>query len=213
MQSGACLANARAGEEPARRNDAAHENEAVVERVPQMYAPSVRSYEGRSDNTFSEASAAGAKAGMPGGRTYTVLMRYRYATAVDVPVLAEMNQQLIRDEGHRNRMSLGQLEDRMRGWLAGEYTGILFEDEQGVAGYALFKREPEWLHLRHFFIQPARRRQGIGRAAIEWLAANVWADVPRIRIDVLAGNAGGIQFWRSVGFQDYCMTMERGGTV
>ena len=31
----------------------------------------------------------------------------------------------------------------------------------------------------------------------------------RIRLDVLIGNAGGIQFWRSVGFEDYCITMER----
>jgi hypothetical protein len=30
----------------------------------------------------------------------------------------------------------------------------------------------------------------------------------RVRRDVLVGNAGGIAFWRSLGFADYCLTME-----
>ena len=37
-------------------------------------------------------------------------MEYRFATAADAPVLAVMNQQLIRDEGHRNPMTLPELE-------------------------------------------------------------------------------------------------------
>ena len=32
--------------------------------------------------------------------------------------------------------------------------------------------------------------------------------MPRIRLEVLVGNANGIAFWRSIGFQDYCVTME-----
>src|SRR5437870_9469274 len=46
-------------------------------------------------------------------------MTYRHATLDDCPLLAELNCQLIRDEGHRNRMTLPELEQRMRGWLAG----------------------------------------------------------------------------------------------
>ncbi len=137
-------------------------------------------------------------------------MRYRIATADDVHLLATMNHQLIRDEGHRNAMSVPELEARMRGWLAGEYQAVLFEDEQGTAGYALFKREPDWIYLRQFFVQPERRRFGIGKAAMNWLLENVWKDAPRIRLEVLVGNSQGIEFWRSVGFADYCLTMERG---
>ena len=37
---------------------------------------------------------------------------------------------------------------------------------------------------------------------------HAWADAPRVRIDVLVGNAGAIAFWRAVGFRDYCLTME-----
>jgi GNAT superfamily N-acetyltransferase len=136
-------------------------------------------------------------------------MKYRLATANDVSLLAAMNHQLIRDEGHRNSMSGAELEGRMRTWLDGEYQAVLFEDDEGVAGYALFKREPEWIYLRQFFVEPARRRQGIGRTAIRWLLANFWNDDPHIRLEVLVGNREGIEFWRSLGFNDYCITMER----
>jgi GNAT superfamily N-acetyltransferase len=136
-------------------------------------------------------------------------VRYRNATAADAPVLAQMNHRLIRDEGHRNRMSVSELGERMRSWLDGEYQAVLFEDEQGAVGYALYKREPEWVYVRQFFIQPERRRQGIGRAAWAWLRENPWREAPRIRLDVLVGNTSGIAFWRSLGFEDYCITMER----
>jgi hypothetical protein len=42
-----------------------------------------------------------------------------------------------------------------------------------------------------------------------WLLQNVWNDAPRIRLDVLVGNSEGIKFWQSLGFADYCVTMEK----
>lgn len=137
------------------------------------------------------------------------MMTYRYATPADAPALALMNHRLIRDEGHRNPMSVAQLEERMRGWLGGEYQAVLFEDSHGPVGYVLFKQELEWVYLRQFFVAPERRRQGIGRAALQWLLAEGWKGAGRVRLDVLVGNAAGLAFWRSVGFADYCLTMER----
>lgn len=138
-------------------------------------------------------------------------MNYRLATLDDIAILAAMNHQLIRDEGHRNRLSIGELEERMRGWLEGDYQAVIFEDGGMAIGYALFKEEPEWWYLRQFFVVPSRRREGIGRQAIEWLLTNLWNDSKRIRLDVLVGNSIGIAFWRSLGFSDYCLTMEREG--
>ncbi|MCX5661017.1 MAG: GNAT family N-acetyltransferase [Planctomycetota bacterium] len=137
------------------------------------------------------------------------MITYRRVTPADAPALAAMNHRLIRDEGHRNPMTAAQLEDRMRGWLASEYQAVVFEDARGPAGYTLFKREPEWVYLRQFFVEPERRRQGIGRAAIQWLLTHAWPGDRRIRLDVLVGNPAGVAFWRSVGFADYCVTMER----
>jgi GNAT superfamily N-acetyltransferase len=53
------------------------------------------------------------------------------------------------------------------------------------------------------------RRRGIARRALEWLRHNAWGVRARVRIDVLVGNHSAVEFWRSVGFTDYCLTMER----
>jgi ribosomal protein S18 acetylase RimI-like enzyme len=119
-----------------------------------------------------------------------------------------LNAQLIRDEGHRNAMSVGQLAERMTAWLHGEYEAVVFEDRGVVVGYVLFRREPEFVYLRQIFVSPEFRRQGVGRQAIAWLWLNAWRGVSRVRIDVLVGNVPGQAFWRSVGFRDYCLTME-----
>ena len=137
------------------------------------------------------------------------MITYRYATPADAPLLAPMNHRLIRDAGYHNPMSVAQLEERMRGYLGGEYQAVIFEDQHAPVGYALFKQEPEWVYLRHFFVEPQRRRNGIGRAAIQWLLTQACKGAGRVQLDVLAGNAAGVAFWRSVGFADYCLTMER----
>lgn len=96
----------------------------------------------------------------------------------------------------------------MSNWLRGDYEAVIFEENTVAVGYALFKREPEFVYLRQLFVVPERRRQGIGRHALAWLWANAWAQVSRLRIDVLVGNTDGREFWRSVGFSEYCVTME-----
>jgi len=136
-------------------------------------------------------------------------VRYRTASVADASVMAPMNAQLIRDEGHRNAMTVPQLAERMTDWLRAEYQACLFELESKAIGYALYRFEPEYVYLRQLFVQPEMRRRGIARRALEWLRQNAWAVRPRVRIDVLVGNRSGIEFWRSVGFTDYCLTMER----
>lgn len=136
---------------------------------------------------------------------------YRDATAADARVLAEMNQQLIRDSGHRNPMTLSELEARMAAWLGGEYRAVLFEEGAEVIGYALFRFDPEFAYLRQIYVRPDHRRKGIAREAVSWLRQNRFADSPRVRIDVLVGNVEAIAFWRAVEFRDYCVTMEWDG--
>lgn len=135
-------------------------------------------------------------------------MQYRFATPEDAALLAPLNQQLIRDEGHRNSMNLAQLAERMCGWLRGEYQAVLFEEGTFLVGYALFRREPEHIYLRQLFVLPELRRRGIARNALRWLWRNAWSGAPMLRIDVLVDNAVGREFWRCVGFREYCVTME-----
>src|SRR6266581_8689945 len=136
-------------------------------------------------------------------------VRYRTASIADASVMAPMNAQLIRDEGHRNSMTVPQLSERMALWLGGEYEAVLFESDSRAIGYALYRFEPEYVYLRQLFVLPELRRRGVARRALEWLRQNAWTVRPRVRIDVLVGNQPGIEFWRSVGFTDYCLTMER----
>ena len=139
-------------------------------------------------------------------------MLYRFAEITDYQLLASMNKQLIQDEGHRNLMGLAELERRMAKWLGEQYQAILFEEGRIAYGYALFKEEPEYIYLRHFYVAREHRRKGVGRAAIEWLCCHTWGSNRRIRLDVLIDNEAGIAFWKSVGFGAYCLTLEKEGS-
>jgi GNAT superfamily N-acetyltransferase len=133
---------------------------------------------------------------------------FRCAAPGDAPLLARMNGQLIHDEGHRNRLTPAELEQRMAGWLAGEYQAVIFESGADTLGYALYRHEVDHVYLRQFFVRRDYRRQGVGRSAIEWLMRTVWSDAPRVRLDVLVTNTEGRAFWKGVGFEEYCVTME-----
>lgn len=135
-------------------------------------------------------------------------MKFRRATSDDCGLLAELNHQLIRDEGHRNQMSMPELEQRMRGWLASEYTAILFEDGGEAVAYGLYREEAGGIYLRQLFVARTRRRQGIGREAMEILRSKIWPKDKRLTVEVLAGNTAAVAFWRAVGYKDYSLTLE-----
>ena len=135
-------------------------------------------------------------------------MTFRAAILNDCSLLAELNHQLIQDEGHRNPMTVAQLEQRMNGWLAGEYRAVLYEDNGEVVAYALFREQAEEIYLRQLFVVRNRRRQGIGRRAVEILRSNVWSKNKRLTVDVLVTNQDAVAFWRAVGYADYSLTLE-----
>ena len=135
-------------------------------------------------------------------------LKFRFAAESDVPWLAKMNQQLIQDEGHRNKMTLAELEQRMSDFLQKEYDTVISSLGQTDIGYALYRQDHEWLYLRQIFVIEEMRRKGFGRRFMEWLKNNPWKKCKRIRTDVLVDNITGIDFWKSVGFKEYCIIME-----
>lgn len=135
-------------------------------------------------------------------------MTYRFAAQNDLTLLAGLNEQLIRDESHRSRMTVSDLELRLSQWLNEGYSAIIFEAADRTAGYALFRLETEFVYLKQFFVKAEFRRGGVGKAAMQWLVTNAWNDQTCVRLDVLVGNAAAIAFWKSLGFTDYCTTME-----
>jgi predicted acetyltransferase len=135
-------------------------------------------------------------------------MKFQRATSKDCGLLAEMNHQLIRDEGHRNPMTVAQLQERMTGWLAEGYSAVLFRDGKDVVAYALYDEQPEKIYLRHLFVVRHRRREGIGRKVIETLRTEIWPTNKRLTVDVLVHNTPTVAFWRAMGYRDYALTLE-----
>jgi GNAT superfamily N-acetyltransferase len=135
-------------------------------------------------------------------------MLHRFASIEDAKLLGELNHQLIQDEGHRNRMTVPELIDRMRCWLETDYRASIFEDDSDIVAYALYRDEEEHIYLRQFFVQRHKRRSGVGRHCMEILFSQVWPKDKRITVEVLCPNQIGIEFWRAVGFTDYCLTLQ-----
>ena len=133
---------------------------------------------------------------------------FRSATTADVPALARLNHQLIKDEGHRNPMKVDELAERMRSWLADDgYEALLGFDGDELVAYVLWRDEPDCVYLRQIFVQREQRRQGVARQ----LMLNVFERWPdkRLTVDVLAGNARALAFWRRMGYRDYAVLLER----
>ena len=135
-------------------------------------------------------------------------MEYRFATTSDLDRLAEWNQQLIRDEGHRNAMTLPELRERMRGWISGEYKAVVFGPEADPVAYALYRENATEVYLRQLFVRRDRRSKGIGAAAMDVLRNQLWPRHKRLTVEVLTDNVQAVRFWRSIGYKDYCLTLE-----
>ena len=135
-------------------------------------------------------------------------MEHRFATASDLDLLAEWNHQLIRDEGHRNPMTVPELHDRMRGWLAGEYKAVIFGPAAKPVAYALYKQDENEVYLRQLFVKRDRRSRGIGREAVDVLRSRLWPKGKRLTVEVLTANTRAVAFWRAIGYKDYCLTLE-----
>src|ERR1035438_2843931 len=92
-------------------------------------------------------------------------MKIHKAHNQDCQMLAHMNHQLIRDEGHRNPMNQAQLSRRMKKWLKGEYKAYLFTERDMNIGYCLFPKEKGFIYIRHFYIERVHRKHGLGHRA------------------------------------------------
>ena len=135
-------------------------------------------------------------------------MNHRPATLEDCARLAELNHQLIHDEGHRNTMTVPELEARLADWLSSGYAAVIFEVKKEMAAYALYREQPHEIYLRQIFVVRSHRRQGIGRKAFQILRTKIWPADRRLTLEVLAHNAPALAFWRSLGCQDYSLKLE-----
>ncbi|MFZ9857722.1 MAG: GNAT family N-acetyltransferase [Roseiflexaceae bacterium] len=122
----------------------------------------------------------------------------RRATHDDVSQLAQMNWQLIRDEGSDNPMTIEQLAERMTGLLATTYHAWIIQPEQQAIGYILVDIGRTPVYLRQMYIAASYRRCGYGRAAFVALCDEL-THVP-LEVESFAWNSPAVAFWQSVGF-------------
>jgi predicted acetyltransferase len=135
-------------------------------------------------------------------------MTYRQAILNDCALLAKLNHQLIREEGHRNKMTLPKLEQRMKDWLTSGYAAVLFGNCEKVVAYALYREQPQEIYLRQLFIVRNQRRKGIGKEVVKILRSKIWPANKRLTVEVLVENETAVAFWRSVDFKDYSLKLE-----
>ena len=126
-------------------------------------------------------------------------------TSQDIHTLAVLNKRLIEDEKSNNPMSLEELENRMTTFLATEYNAYFFKEAEEIIGYALIRHTCSPLYLRQFYIDRAYRRKHYGEKAFHELLKLLQVDT--IDIDVLPWNEAGLQFWKSLGFTETCISM------
>lgn len=134
----------------------------------------------------------------------------RRAQAHDLPRLAAINAELIANEWDGVSRSLSFLESRLTRWIDDpEYLALVFESGGEFAGYVLVRVYPDEAYIRHFYVSPAMRGTGVGKSMLRILFDEHLAAGIRVSLDVLSTNVSGVAFWRSSGFRDYSVMMER----
>ena len=139
-------------------------------------------------------------------------MKYRFAGHDDIPFLVKMNRQLTEDEQHKNRFKSEQwFKERMGNFLDGEYQAVLFEKDDKIVAYALYRNHPDrddTIYLRQIFVIREKRRQGIGREVMNILNREIWPKEKRLTVEVLSHNEVARKFYESIGYKEYCLELE-----
>ena len=127
-------------------------------------------------------------------------MIVKKCTLEDISELAMLNKQLIEDEKSDNSMNIKELEERMHGFITGEYDAYFFVEEESVVGYALVKKDCSPFYLRQFLIERKYRQKHYGTQAFHDLLQ--YLQVDDIDIEVLSWNETGKKFWEKCGFTE-----------
>ena len=122
--------------------------------------------------------------------------------------LADLNRQLIEDEGHPNPMTVAELTERMVNWLRGDYECHVARRDGRTLGYCVYRESPEYYYLRQLFVVRDYRRRGTATQLLDWMYAHVWAAKP-VRLDVFTHNTDAVAFYRAYGFRVAVLRMEK----
>ncbi|WP_334190531.1 ribosomal protein S18-alanine N-acetyltransferase [Noviherbaspirillum sp.] len=93
---------------------------------------------------------------------------------------------------------------RVANSIADRSTNVaVVRHEHRLAGFAIMKYAESEAHILLLAVHPDQRRKGVGLALLAWLEATARvAGIDLIRLEVRAGNAGAIAFYRQSGFRE-----------
>ena len=88
-------------------------------------------------------------------------------------------------------------------WDEPERLPFLIEADDDVVGLCLIRREAEGWSIAEFSVIPNKRRGGVGRKAVEALAARARSEnVAYLEAKVHPDNTGALPFWLAAGFNE-----------
>ncbi|MDR1589204.1 MAG: GNAT family N-acetyltransferase [Oscillospiraceae bacterium] len=129
------------------------------------------------------------------------MVNIKECLTTDIEILAELNKMLIEDEKANNTMDIKQLKERMIDFFNSGYKAYYFTGKHNeILGYALCDINKTPIYLRQFFINREVRRKKYGQIAFKKLLEYIKTD--KAEIDVYVWNNIGIEFWKSLGFEN-----------
>lgn len=135
-------------------------------------------------------------------------LSFRRATTADCAILGDLNFQLIHDLHLPHLLSREQMVRRMRRFLKSGHRAILFEQDDQVLAYALYRESKQEIYLRQFLVVRKARRKGVARRALAMLRSQIWSKRKRLTLEVLVTNRRALEFWRKVGYVDHALKLE-----
>lgn len=126
-----------------------------------------------------------------------IALTLRLATTRDAAAMASMSRALI-EVGLNWRYTPPRIAA-----LIGDRDNVALVacDGASIEAFAVMRFGDETAHLILLGVQPARQRQGVGRRLVAWLVESARvAGMASIGVELRAGNAPALAFYRALGF-------------
>ncbi len=129
-----------------------------------------------------------------------LFIRYCRELELDEHMDARLNEQVLREKIFRGLF--------LQKWREGAVSVALTETAGALSGFAIYQidspasdwnRRAGWGFIREFWIDPACRGQGQGRALAEYAARQMFARTDRL---YLTGDPDALGFWAACGFRE-----------
>lgn len=121
------------------------------------------------------------------------------ARVADAPRLAAMSRSLI-ETGLKPSWPAWRIERHIR---HPESIVLCARVASGVAGFAIMQYGEDSAHLNLLAVAPDYQRRGIARELLGWLEASaLTAGTFLVGLEVRAGNAGALAFYRALGYSE-----------